>query len=56
MPYLGRLKNYENLTVAAGHAMVGMSLGPATGKIVSQIISNDTPQIMHSTLNPDRFN
>lgn len=56
MPYLGRLKNYENLTVAAGHAMVGMSLGPATGKIISQIISNETPQITHPTLNPDRFN
>jgi len=56
MPYLGRLKNYENLTVAAGHAMVGMSLGPATGKIISQIISDETPEIMHSSLNPDRFN
>ena len=56
MPYLGRLKHYENLTVAAGHAMVGMSLGPATGIIISQIISNESPQIMHPTLDPDRFN
>ena len=56
MPYLGRLKNYENLTVAAGHAMVGMSLGPATGKIISQIISDKKPEIMHSSLDPDRFN
>ena len=56
MPYLGRLKHYENLTVAAGHAMVGMSLGPATGKIVSQIISNEKTEISHPTLNPDRFN
>lgn len=56
MPYLGRLKNYENLTVAAGHAMVGMSLGPATGKIIAQIISDEKPQIVHPTLDPDRFN
>lgn len=56
MPYLGRLKHYENLTVAAGHAMVGMSLGTGTGKIISQIISNETPEVMHSSLDPDRFN
>ena len=56
MPYIGRLKHYENLTVAAGHAMVGMSLGAGTGKIVSQIISDNSPEVMHPTLDPDRFN
>lgn len=56
MPYIGRLKNYENLTVAAGHAMVGMSLGAGTGKIISQIISDNSPEIIHPAFDPDRFN
>ncbi|MEM6964957.1 MAG: FAD-dependent oxidoreductase [Bacteroidota bacterium] len=56
MPYLGRLKYYDNLTVAAGHAMVGMSLGAGTGKIVAQIISDEQPEVMDTSLNPDRFN
>src|SRR5688572_5818093 len=28
MPYLGRTARYENLIVATGHAMMGLSLGP----------------------------
>ena len=39
LPYIGRPENWKNVTVAAGHAMMGWSLAPATGKLVSQIIS-----------------
>ncbi|HXQ39371.1 MAG TPA: FAD-dependent oxidoreductase, partial [Anaerolineales bacterium] len=31
LPIISRSQNYENLIVAAGHAMLGMSLGPITG-------------------------
>lgn len=39
LPYIGKTKNYKNLTIATGHAMMGWSLGPATGKLVSELIS-----------------
>jgi D-amino-acid dehydrogenase len=38
LPILGRPKRLDNLIVAAGHAMLGMSLGPVTGKLVSQLV------------------
>jgi D-amino-acid dehydrogenase len=40
-PYIGRTKKYPELLVAAGHAMMGVSLGPVTGKIVSQLIAGE---------------
>src|SRR5690606_22339124 len=39
LPYIGRTSKWDNLTIATGHAMMGWSLGPATGKLVSEIIS-----------------
>jgi D-amino-acid dehydrogenase len=29
----------KNLTIAAGHAMMGLSLAPATGKLVEELIN-----------------
>lgn len=40
LPYIGRLSKVKNVTVATGHAMMGWSLGPATGKLISEIISD----------------
>ncbi len=40
LPYIGRTSQFNNLTFATGHAMMGWSLGPATGKLVSEIISD----------------
>lgn len=37
LPYLGRLPGSSNVTVAAGHGMMGVSLGPVTGKLVADI-------------------
>ncbi|UII76048.1 FAD-dependent oxidoreductase [Flagellimonas sp. HMM57] len=39
LPYIGTSTKYKNLTFATGHAMMGWSLGPATGKLVSEMIS-----------------
>src|SRR3546814_281051 len=36
LPYIGRSKSVPNLIVAGGMGMMGLSLGPATGKIVSR--------------------
>jgi len=39
LPYIGRSEKRENLIVATGHGMMGLSLGPATGLLVSQIVA-----------------
>lgn len=55
MPYIGRLSNYKNVTVAAGHAMLGLSMGPITGRLVSEIVSDEKPSVDIAALNPERF-
>lgn len=55
LPYLGRTISLENLIVATGHSMMGISLGPATGKIVSDLISGRQPQVDVSLFRPERF-
>lgn len=55
LPYLGRTAHYSNLVVATGHAMMGMSLGPITGKLVAQLISGERPAMDIALLNPDRY-
>ncbi|MBL1223430.1 FAD-dependent oxidoreductase [Chryseobacterium sp. L7] len=37
LPYIGRSEKRENLIIATGHGMMGLSLGMATGLLVSQI-------------------
>jgi len=55
LPYLGRAARYSNLTIATGHAMMGLSLGPVTGQLVTDILANAKPSIDISQLNPDRY-
>lgn len=55
LPYIGRSRQYENLTLAAGHAMIGWSLGAITGKLVTQVISGSKPDVDLQPLNPERF-
>lgn len=54
VPYIGRFARYENLSVATGHAMMGLSLGPITGKLMAEVLSDETPSISLSRLSPDR--
>lgn len=55
LPIVGRPKKYDNLTLAAGHAMVGVSLGPITGKLVSQIVTGEKPDLDLRLLRVERF-
>jgi D-amino-acid dehydrogenase len=55
LPYIGRFKSYSNLIAATGHAMIGVSLAPVTGKLVAEIATNEMPSFDLSLLNPDRF-
>lgn len=55
LPYIGRSKNFSNLVIATGHSMMGLSLGPGTGKLVSEIVNNEKPSATIEQFNPERF-
>lgn len=55
LPFIGRTRQFENVVVATGHAMVGLSLAPVTGKLVSEVLVGKTPTVMLEPLSPDRF-
>ena len=55
LPYLGRTARFANLTLATGHAMMGLSLGPITGHLVAQILSGEKPEFDLALLDPDRY-
>jgi len=55
MPYIGRTQCWRNLTVATGHAMMGLSLAPATGKIIADVLSGEKSPVALDLLSPDRF-
>lgn len=55
LPYIGKIKRYANLSVATGHAMMGLSLGPITGKLMAQMLSDEPPEIDLGMLGPERF-
>jgi D-amino-acid dehydrogenase len=55
LAYLGRPQRYDNVIIATGHGMKGISLAPITGKIVSQLAVNERPQIDLTALSVERF-
>ena len=40
LPFIGRSNRINNLIIATGHTMMGMSLAPITGKMIEKIITN----------------
>jgi D-amino-acid dehydrogenase len=55
LPYIGRTRKFENLCVATGHGMMGLSLAPITGKLMADILSGEKPGWDISMLSPDRY-
>ena len=55
LPYIGRTKKLPNVLLATGHGMMGMSLGPITGKLIAEIAANQSPGIEISKLSVERF-
>ena len=54
LPYIGKSNKCDNLTIAAGHAMMGWSMATATGKLVSEIISGQKTSLELEPFSPDR--
>jgi len=55
MPAIGSVRGKAGLYVATGHAMMGMTLGPVTGKAMAEIVAGEKPCFDVSMLRPDRF-
>ncbi|WP_025663464.1 NAD(P)/FAD-dependent oxidoreductase [Aquimarina megaterium] len=54
LPYIGKSSTCNNLTIATGHAMMGWTMGTSTGKLVSEIISDQKPSLSLEAYHPDR--
>ena len=55
LPMVGPTDSMENLIVASGHSMTGVTLGPATGKLVAQLANGEKPIVDPTPLSPTRF-
>jgi D-amino-acid dehydrogenase len=55
LPYIGRWKPGSSVIVATGHAMMGLSLAPVTGRMVKNIVLDASENTLSSKLKPDRF-
>lgn len=55
LPYLGRHSRYDNLVIASGHAMIGITLAAASGKIVEELVSRTPTSIDISGFDVERY-
>jgi D-amino-acid dehydrogenase len=55
LPYLGAPRRLPGLVVATGHAMLGVSLAPVTGRVVAELVSGGVPGLPLGALAPDRY-
>ena len=55
LPIIGRPRGVRNALIAAGHNMLGMTLAPATGRLVADLVMERTPFIDAAPFSPDRF-
>ncbi|WP_036153111.1 NAD(P)/FAD-dependent oxidoreductase [Maribacter forsetii] len=54
LPYIGRSSKIKNLTIGTGHAMMGWSLGPATGMLITELLSGNKTSMPIDAFDPDR--
>ncbi|MBK7434131.1 MAG: FAD-binding oxidoreductase [Chitinophagaceae bacterium] len=55
LPYIGPAPGLNNVLIAGGHAMLGISEGTGTGKIIGQLINQQSTSIDISAFRVDRF-
>lgn len=55
VPYLGPVPKLKNLLVVGGHAMMGLSLGPVSGRLVADLLAGDAPFRPIEAMGVDRF-
>jgi D-amino-acid dehydrogenase len=45
LPIIDRTPSMPNVLIAAGHNMLGLSMAPGTGKLVTEMLSNATSHL-----------
>jgi D-amino-acid dehydrogenase len=55
LPVIGRSPTLENTFFATGHNMLGLSLAPATGRLLSELVQGVTPHLDTRAFSPSRF-
>jgi D-amino-acid dehydrogenase len=55
LPIIDRSPAYDNVIIAAGHNMLGLSMAPATGKLVAELLGADTPHVDPEPYSARRF-
>jgi D-amino-acid dehydrogenase len=55
LPIVGRPGRYENVLLATGHAMLGFTLAPLTGRSIARLALGEEPDDDIAPLHPDRF-
>jgi D-amino-acid dehydrogenase len=54
-PIIGPSRNYGNVWIAAGHNMLGLSMSPATGKLISELVTGASPHVDPAPYAATRF-
>ncbi|NIM49085.1 MAG: FAD-dependent oxidoreductase [Gemmatimonadales bacterium] len=55
LPALGPVPGHPSVFVATGHAMLGLTLGPMTGKLIAEYIIDGAPSLDLAAFRADRF-
>jgi D-amino-acid dehydrogenase len=55
LPVIGRVKGRDRVILATGHCMLGLSLGPVTGRVVAQLAGGALPAVDLAPLSPQRW-
>jgi D-amino-acid dehydrogenase len=55
MPIIDRASQFENVWIAAGHNMLGLSMAPATGRLLTELMTEQSPHIDPLPYRASRF-
>lgn len=55
LPIIGRMPGWENVFVAAGHNMLGVSMAPATGKLIAELVAGEPSHLDPTPYSAERF-
>ncbi|MBC3540129.1 NAD(P)/FAD-dependent oxidoreductase [Rufibacter sediminis] len=55
LPYIGATSRWNNVLFGTGHSMMGLSLAPATGKLLTEELMNRKSSVGIDAFSPDRY-